>query len=150
MDQMIVFSELCAFGPLSHAAQPFQIILKQKCKLKLKEYGIWLLPGSIFEKSEGNIYNTSVINPQRSSNALPKMFPFYPYETGVTQDYITACLTYQMLQDLECLWYDMWFPETIRTLVTMERLHPTLTGTIDREIELSIVRAMASINQCFM
>jgi predicted amidohydrolase len=32
---------------------------------KAKEYGIWLLPGSIFEKSEGNIYNTaSVINPQ--------------------------------------------------------------------------------------
>jgi hypothetical protein len=86
-----------------------QIILKQKCKLKLKEYGIWLLPGSIFEKSEGNIYNTaSVINPQgRSSNALPKMFPFYPYETGVTQNYITACLTYQMLQDLECLFVMM-------------------------------------------
>jgi predicted amidohydrolase len=62
--EMIVFSELCAFGPLSHAAQPFQIILKQKCKLKLR---IWnILPGSIFEKSEGNIYNTaSVINPQR-------------------------------------------------------------------------------------
>jgi hypothetical protein len=37
--EMIVFSELCAFGPLSHAAQPFQIILKQKCKLKLKR--IW-------------------------------------------------------------------------------------------------------------
>jgi hypothetical protein len=50
--EMIVFSELCAFGPLSHAAQPFQIILKQKCKLKLKEYGIWLLPGSIFEKAK--------------------------------------------------------------------------------------------------
>jgi hypothetical protein len=33
--------------------------------------------------------------------------------------------------------------ETIRTLVTMgaEVTHPTLTGTIDREIELSIVRA---------
>jgi hypothetical protein len=28
-------------------------------------------------------------------------------------------------------------------------LHPTLTGTIDREIELSIVRAMAAVNQCF-
>jgi hypothetical protein len=36
--EMIVFSELCAFGPLSHAAQPFQIILKQKCKLKQR---IW-------------------------------------------------------------------------------------------------------------
>ena len=28
-------------------------------------------------------------------------------------------------------------------------LHPTLSGTIDRDIELSIVRAMASVNQCY-
>ena len=28
-------------------------------------------------------------------------------------------------------------------------LHPTMTGTIDREIELSIARAMATVNQCF-
>ena len=46
----------------------------------------------------------------------------------------------------------MWFPETVRTLSVMGAeviLHPTLTGTIDREIELSIVRAMAAVNQCF-
>lgn len=29
-------------------------------------------------------------------------------------------------------------------------LHPTLTNTIDREIELSIVRATAATNQCFV
>ena len=29
-------------------------------------------------------------------------------------------------------------------------LHPSLTGTIDRDIELSIVRATSAINQCFM
>ena len=28
-------------------------------------------------------------------------------------------------------------------------MHPTMSGTIDRDIELSIVRAMASINQCY-
>ena len=28
-------------------------------------------------------------------------------------------------------------------------LHPTLTGTIDRDIELSIARATAAINQCY-
>ena len=46
----------------------------------------------------------------------------------------------------------MWFPETIRTLATMGAeviMHPTMSGTIDRDIELSIVRAMASVNQCF-
>jgi hypothetical protein len=29
-------------------------------------------------------------------------------------------------------------------------MHPTMSGTIDRDIELSIVRAMASINQCYL
>ena len=29
-------------------------------------------------------------------------------------------------------------------------LHPTLTGTIDRDVELSIVRATAAQNQCFV
>ena len=46
----------------------------------------------------------------------------------------------------------MWFPETVRTLAVMGAeviLHPTMTGTIDREIELSIVRAMAAVNQCY-
>ena len=47
----------------------------------------------------------------------------------------------------------MWFPETIRTLACMGAeviLHPTLTGTIDRDNELAIARAMATINQCFL
>ena len=46
----------------------------------------------------------------------------------------------------------MWFPETSRTLAVMGAeviLHPTLTGTIDRDIELSIAQATAATNQCF-
>jgi predicted amidohydrolase len=154
--EMIVFSELCAFGPLSHAAQPFPNNFEAEMQAKAKEYGIWLLPGSIFEKSEGNIYNTaSVINPQGEVvTRYRKMFPFYPYETGVTPG-VHYCVfdVPNVARFGVSICYDMWFPETIRTLVTMGAeviLHPTLTGTIDREIELSIVRAMASINQCFM
>ena len=48
--------------------------------------------------------------------------------------------------------YDMWFPETTRQLVAMGAeviLHPTMTDTIDREVELSIVKASAAINQCY-
>jgi hypothetical protein len=39
------------------------------------------------------------------------------------------------------------FQKPLEHWVTMgaEVTHPTLTGTIDREIELSIVRAMASL-----
>ena len=48
--------------------------------------------------------------------------------------------------------YDSWFPETSRTLAASGVeviLHPTLTDTIDRDVELSIVRASAATNQCY-
>lgn len=154
--EMIVFSELCAFGPLSHAAQPIPNNFEAEMQAKAKQYGIWLLPGSIFEKTDGKIYNTaSVINPQGEVvTRYRKMFPFYPYETGVTPGVHYCVFDVPKAGRFGVsICYDMWFPETIRTLVTMGAeviLHPTLTGTIDREIELSIVRAMASINQCLM
>ena len=46
--------------------------------------------------------------------------------------------------------YDMWFPETTRTLAAMGAeviLHPTMTDTIDRDVELAIARASAVTNQ---
>jgi hypothetical protein len=49
--------------------------------------------------------------------------------------------------------YDMWFPETSRTLAAMGAeviLHPTLTPSIDREVELAIAKATAATNQCFV
>ncbi len=49
--------------------------------------------------------------------------------------------------------YDMWFPETTRTLTSMGvevLLHPVLTGTVDREIELNIARSTAAMFQCYV
>src|SRR5437763_2324611 len=46
----------------------------------------------------------------------------------------------------------MWFPETTRQLAALGAeviLHPTMTDTIDRDVELPIVRANAAINQCY-
>ena len=48
--------------------------------------------------------------------------------------------------------YDMWFPETTRTLAAMGAeviLHPTMTDTIDRDVELAIARASAAQNQVY-
>ncbi|RMA58982.1 carbon-nitrogen hydrolase family protein [Ulvibacter antarcticus] len=154
--EMIVFSELCAFGPLTHAAQFIPNNFEAEMQAKAKKYGIWLLPGSIFEKSEEKIYNTaSVINPQGEIvTRYRKMFPFYPYEAGVSagEEYCVFDVP-DVARFGVSICYDMWFPETIRTLAAKGAeviLHPTMTGTIDREIELSIVRAMASINQCYL
>jgi predicted amidohydrolase len=63
--EMIMFSELCTFGPLTHTAQPIHNNFETEMQTMAKKYGIWLLPGSLFEISEGKIYNTAtVINPQ--------------------------------------------------------------------------------------
>ena len=153
--QMVMFSELCAYGPLKHAALAMPNKFEAEMQAMAKKYGIWLLPGSIFEKADGNIYNTAtVINPQGEIvSRYRKMFPFFPYEEGVTPgDRYCVFDVPEVGRFGVSICYDMWFPETIRTLTTMGAeviLHPTMTGTIDRDIELSIVRAMASINQCY-
>ncbi|WP_029033516.1 carbon-nitrogen hydrolase family protein [Salinimicrobium terrae] len=153
--EMIVFSELCGYGPLTHTATEFPGEFEQEMQAMAKKHGVWLLPGSVFEKSEGNIYNTaSVINPQGEVvTRYRKMFPFYPYEVGVTpgSDYCVFDVP-GVARFGVSICYDMWFPETVRTLAVMGAeviLHPTMTGTIDRDIELSIVRAMAAVNQCY-
>jgi predicted amidohydrolase len=154
--EMVVFSELCAYGPLLHHAQELPGFFEEEMQVMAKKYGIWLLPGSIFEKRNGQIYNTaSVINPQGEVvNRYSKMFPFYPYEVGVTAGSEFCVFDVPHVGRFGVsICYDMWFPETIRTLAVMGAeviLHPTLTGTIDRDIELSIARAMASVNQCFL
>jgi len=154
--QMVVFSELCAYGPLLQNAKPFPNSFEEEMQAMAKKYGIWLLPGSTFEVREGRIYNTSsVINPEGEViKRYSKMFPFYPYEVGVTAGSEFCVFDVPDVGRFGVsICYDMWFPETIRTLAVMGAeviLHPTLTGTIDREIELSIARAMASVNQCFL
>lgn len=153
--QMVVFSELCAHGPLTQYAQEFPNKDVEVFQALARKYGIWILPGSMFERDQGKIYNTAcVINPQGEVvGKYRKMFPFFPYEEGVEPG--NSFFTFDVPEIGKfgvSICYDMWFPETTRTLAAMGAeviLHPTLTGTIDRDIELSIARASAAINQCY-
>ncbi|MFT5511835.1 MAG: putative amidohydrolase [Bacteroidia bacterium] len=153
--EMIVFSELCAYGPLTYTAQELPCDFEKEMQAVAKKHGVWILPGSIFEKRDGKIYNTaSVINPHGDVvTRYSKMFPFYPYEVGVTpgNEFCTFDVPGVCRFGIS-ICYDMWFPETVRTLAVMGAeviLHPTMTGTIDRDIELSMVRTMSTVNQCF-
>lgn len=154
--QMIVFSELCAYGPLTVNALPFPNDIESEFSEIAKKHGIWLIPGTMFQKREDKIYNTaSVINPQGEITArYNKMFPFYPYETGVTGgDEFLIFDVPDIGRFGLSICYDMWFPETSRTLAVEGVeviIHPTLTGTIDRDIELAIVQATAATNQCYV
>jgi predicted amidohydrolase len=120
-----------------------------------RKHSVWLIPGSIFEKSGEKIFNTmSVIDPVGNIvGRFRKLFPFRPYEAGV--DAGSEFLVFDIPGAGRfgvSICYDMWFPETTRTLASMGAeviLHPTFTSTIDREVELSIVRASAAQDQCF-
>ncbi|GJL82986.1 MAG: hypothetical protein DHS20C01_26200 [marine bacterium B5-7] len=153
--QMILFSELAALGPSPANAQPFPGPTEQRFCEIAHRHGIWLIPGSIFEMFEGRVYNTaSVINPEGSViGRYRKMFPFRPYEIGVESgsDFLVFDVP-DVGRFGVSICYDMWFPETTRTMVSMGAeviLHPSMTDTIDREVELSIARASAAINQCY-
>lgn len=154
--QMVVFSELAPYGPLTSNAQAFPAPAEEIFRGWARKHGIWLLPGSMFEKVDSVIYNTAmVINPEGDLvGRYRKMFPFRPYEEGV--DGGTEFLVFDVPDAGRfgvSICYDLWFPETARTLAAMGAeviLHPTLTGTIDRDVEMAIVRATAAQNQCFV
>ncbi|HXQ39817.1 MAG TPA: carbon-nitrogen hydrolase family protein [Candidatus Udaeobacter sp.] len=153
--QMAVFSELAAFGPLPQYAQALPGPAEASFQAMAARHGIWLLPGSLYEKKGGRIYNTApVIDPRGAVVArYRKIFPFRPYEEATTPgaDFVVFDVP-EVGRFGVSICYDMWFPETTRTLAAMGAeviLHPTLTDTLDRDVELAICRASAAQNQCF-
>lgn len=154
--QMVVFSELAAHGPLVANAQPLPNATEDTFRAWARKYGIWLLPGSMFELAQGKVYNTAtVIDPDgHIVGRYRKLFPFRPYEAAVEPgtDFLVWDIP-DVGRFAVSICYDLWFPETARTVAAMGAeviLHPTLTGTIDRDVELAIVRATAAQNQCFI
>jgi predicted amidohydrolase len=153
--QMVMFSELAVYGPATIHAEPLPGPTESVfCEMAAK-HGIWLLPGSMFERVGDHVYNTAaVIDPYGNVVArYRKMFPFRPYEEGVEEGEEFCVFDVPDVGRFGVsICYDMWFPETSRTLAAMGAeviLHPTLTNSTDRDIELAIVRATAAQNQCF-
>lgn len=155
--QMVLFSELAPYGPLPRYAQQFPNEAEAKFQAMAKHYGIWLIPGSMFEKAEdGKLYNTaSVIAPSGEVvTRYRKMFPFRPYEAEVAGG--TEFCVFDVPEVGRfglSICYDIWFPETTRQLTSQGvevLLHPVLTGTVDRDAELAIARATAAQFQCYV
>src|SRR5258708_1309009 len=156
---MLLFPELCVFGPNSAHAQALPGDAEERLCRIAKQNGMWLIPGSLFERVHSNegdkVYNTTpVIDPQGQVIArFRKLFPFRPYEQGVSagREFVVFDVPGAGRFGVS-ICYDMWFPETTRQLVALGAeviLHPTMTDTIDRDIELSIARASAAINQVY-
>ncbi len=155
--QMVLFSELAPFGPLTKHALPAENQPLVRFQEAAKKHHVWLIPGSMYRRTEaGVIYNTaSVINPDGVIVARhDKMFPFLPYEQGVApgSDFCLFDVPGVGRFGLS-ICYDIWFPETTRQLTAQGAevlLLPVLTGTPDRDAEIAISRATAAQFQCYV
>ncbi len=165
--QMIVFHELCVAGLVQFVAEPSpgawrrsaEVIPGGPLSTRLCEIARktrkWLIPGSMYELDGDKLYNTSLaISPEGEIVAkYRKMFPWLPLEAGTAfgDEFVVFDVPDVGRFGLS-ICYDMWFPETIRNLVWMGAeviIHPTMTPTSDRELELVLSRANAIFNQCY-
>lgn len=153
--QMVVLPELCTFGTNTDLAVQMPGEVENCFREAARKNDIWLIPGSIFERRDGKVYNTApVINPAGEVIArYSKQYPFYPYEKGVTgSDNFVVFEVPGVGKVGLIICYDIWFPEIIRQLAWMGAeaiIVPTLTNTIDRDVELAISRANAATNQLY-
>lgn len=164
--KMIIFHELAApgvvqFGKAPSGDYPARVqqtipgpMSDHLCALA-RRYGCWLLPGSLYELSDGQLYNTAVvISPEGEIVAkYRKVFPWYPFEAEFTPGEEFCVFDVPDIGRFGIsICYDMWFPETIRALTWLGAeviLHPTLTTSGDRELELALGQSHAITNQCY-
>lgn len=154
--EMVIVSELAAHGPLHSYAEHMPGATEQRFCEMARKHNIWLVPGSFFELTDNAVFNTApVINPQGEVIARHrKLFPFCPFEEGIEagDEFVVFDVPGAGRFGL-CICYDMWFPEVLRTLTSMGAeviLHPVLTGTNDRDIELNLARSSGALFQSYI
>jgi predicted amidohydrolase len=154
--QLVLFSELAAHGPALHSAQPAGDAFEQEFQEMARRHKLWLVPGSMFEKRDGAIYNmTPVINPDGDIVArYRKMFPFTPYEEGTApgEDFCVFDIP-GVGRFGVAICYDIWFPEIARTLTAMGAeviLNPVLAHFMDRYADLAIAQATGAMFQTYL
>ena len=152
---MIILPELASFGTNPELAENHPSETEKFYAELAKELAIWLIPGSMFQREGEDVFNVApVINPEGEVIArYRKIYPFYPYEKGVSSgDKFVVFDVPDVGRFGVSICYDQWYPEVTRNLTYLGAeviICPTLTGTIDREVELAISRTNAAIGQCY-
>jgi len=153
--QMVVLPELCTYGANAGMAVQLPGEVENCFCQAAKKNNIWLIPGSIYERRDDKVFNTApVINPEGEVIArYAKQYPFLPYEKNVEHSDNFVVFEVPGVGKIGLIiCYDIWFPEIIRQLTWMGAeaiIVPTLTNTIDRDVELAISRANAATNQVY-
>jgi formamidase len=126
--------------------------LSERLSALARETGLWLIPGSVFERVEGGVANTAlVLSPDGELVAsYRKCFPWQPYETSQpgTQ---TVCFDIEGIGRFGlAICHDGAFPEIFRSLAWQGAeaiFQLVLTETSDRDAETVVARASAIVNQ---
>lgn len=151
---LIMSSELSLLGDdINNAEKMPGPTVDELCNLAAKN-GKWLLPGSLYEKENDKIFNTSVIiSPEgKIVTKYRKIFPWRPIEKYDRGNEFCVFDIPNIGRFGLSICYDQWFPELVRTLAWKGAeviLHPTMTTTSDRDIELSLSQAHAAFNQLY-
>jgi len=117
-----------------------------------RETGLWLVPGSVYERDGDAVFNTAVVLSPDGELVCTyrKCFPWAPYEATRPGAELTTFDIPHVGRVGLAICYDGWFPEVPRQLAWWGAevlLQPMLTGTVDRDGELAVARATAIQNQ---
>ncbi len=155
---MVVFPELSLIDltlDMHEQAEEIPGNLTMSFSTLAKRYGVWLIPGSIYERSGDDIFNTTpVFSPQGDLvGKYRKRYPWCPYEQTKPgkEPFVFSIEGVGAIGIMIC--YDLWFPEVARDLTSIGAeliVVPTMTTTGDRYQEQVIARAAAITQQCYI
>lgn len=148
------FTSAPAADWMSDAAEQIPGPTTERAQQLARDLSIWLVPGSIYERAGDAVYNTAVVIDPAGElvGRYRKIFPWEPYERTDAGHEICVFSIPGVGAFGLCICYDMWFPEVCRELFWKGAeviLHPSLTSTWDRGLELVLAQANAVFNQVY-
>ena len=156
--RMVVFPELSFINmdvKMEDQAEEIPGLLTNFFSKLAKEYGIWLIPGSMYERAGDSIFNTALVFSPKGDlvGKYRKRYPWCPYEKTKPGDspFVFNIGEIGVVGIMIC--YDLWFPEVARDLTNLGAeliLIPTMTTTGDRFQEKIIARSTAITQQCYV
>ncbi len=156
--EMAMFSELCLYGVNRDWAEPLPGPTSEALAGLAREFGLWLVPGTMYERTPEGVYNTALVFSPRGElvRTYRKIFTWRPVEQSLPGH--EFCVFDVPLRNGEtfrfglAVCYDQWFPEMVRQLAWMGAkavLNPVLTSTPDRAQEIILGQANAIANQVY-
>jgi formamidase len=142
-------------GHADRVAVPVPGPLTERLAALARETGLWLVPGSLYERDGADVHNTAVVLSPSGElvTTYRKCFPWQPYEASVPGRRLVTFDIEDVGRVGLAICHDGAFPEVFRALAWSGAevvLQPTLTTTIDREAEVVLARANAIANQLYV